>query len=200
MAIDELRQKYKDDRFWDEVFNGEYAEMMDLPNPKVLIDIGALSGEVGWWFYDKVEKIYAIEPHGDSFKELVKNINDYDKDYKFRAYNIALGAEDTYRKLEIKNRGGHVLASEPREFEAVEVQTLPSFLTRHKIDKCDIVKFDVEGAEGEIFKSFDQIAPKIRMVIGETHDHWLDFLFDTFKNCGFNITVRNKIIIGRRND
>ena len=76
--------------FWKEIFEqGEYKQARDIEGDDLtIIDIGALSGEFSWWMYDKAKRIYAIEPHKESFKELMYNVKNYDKESKFILSNI----------------------------------------------------------------------------------------------------------------
>lgn len=196
--MNKLREKYKDDRFWEEIWDlGEYAQAKELEGDNLtIIDIGCLSGEFGWWMYDRAKIIYAIEPHLPSYNELINNVTEYDKDFKFRCFNQALSDYNGEGKLTIKGRGGHALSLEGSDFETVKVQTLESFMNNHGIDKVDIIKFDVEGAEDRIFSGFDSIASRIRFLIGEVHDDpRLDFLTKKFQNNEFEVEFHKGTII-----
>lgn len=201
MNIDALRQHYKEDRFWNEIWDqGEYAQAKDLEGDDlVIIDIGSLSGEFSWWMYDRAKRIYAIEPHNESFKELVRNVTEYDKEKKFILSNIALSDKNGEAKLTIKNRGGHTISQQGPFMQDVKTKSLESFMNENGIDKVDIIKFDVEGEEGNIFKDFDNISSRVRFCIGELHNDAQDVMTKIFERNNFEVEIHKANIMTAQN-
>ena len=195
--MEELREKYKEDRFWKEIFDlEEYKQAQELEgNDFTIIDIGALDGAFGWWMYDRAKRIYAIEPHKESYDELIENVTEYDQDFKFRCYNEALSNKDGEAKLSLGVRGGHSLSEQGPNFQTVKTQTLESFMNEHGIDKVDIIKFDVEGGEDAIFEGFDSIAPRVRFLIGEIHHEAGEKQKTAFERNGFEVEFHKGTII-----
>jgi hypothetical protein len=56
------------------------------------------------------------------------------------------------------------------EFMSVECITLDELFEEHKIDRCDLVKMDIEGAEYEtLYNASDDTLGKIGRIVGEYH-------------------------------
>ena len=201
--IQDLYNYYKKraDRFWNEIWEqGEYKQAKDLEGDDlVIIDIGALSGEFSWWMYDRAKRIYAIEPHKESFKELLRNVEEYDNKGKFILSNIALADRDGEGKLAIKNRGGHQLSEVNLNYQDITIKKLETFMNEHGIDKVDIIKFDVEGAEQAIFTDFDNVASRVRFCIGEIHNGLEDFMIRVFERNNFKVEIHKGNIITAQN-
>jgi len=56
------------------------------------------------------------------------------------------------------------------EFESVECITLDELFEEYKINKCDLIKLDIEGAEYEtLYNAGDHTLEKIKRIVGEYH-------------------------------
>lgn len=64
-----------------------------------------------------------------------------------------------------------VLAMPPEEVEAVTVEQL---MDRHGLDQVDILKLDVEGAEADVFAQDTSWLERVRVLIVEIHDKYVD--------------------------
>lgn len=170
MNIDAYKEKYQHDRFYDEIWNkGEYDMVKDLPKD-VVIDIGACAGEFSFWMQSLgAEKIYAFEPHPDTFKELEDNIFSFGFN-KVEAYSIAISDVNENIKLYDGGRGGHFIQTHPsaKSWDVASI-TLPKFIDLEDIDRVNILKTDAESAESVIFNSpdFADVADRIDVIVGE---------------------------------
>jgi FkbM family methyltransferase len=103
-------------------------------------------------------KIYAIEPDVDIFEALNKNKND-----NWTIENVGISnKEETIQVSKWPNN------SEYRDCPAI---TLETFLKKHRIEKIDYMKVDIEGAEKTAFNDTPiKTWNKIRKVFIEMHD------------------------------
>lgn len=166
--LSELKEKYKEDRFFREVFkDGMYAPVEKIEHIGVAIDLGANAGEFSFWIYDKADIIYAIEPHPKVFEELKEIVEKYHLD-KIKLCNIALDDKNGISYLHEGGRGGHTLTTEETAIP-VETKTLATFMKDEGIEQVDVLKVDIESREKEVFGSpdFPEVASKIKYIIGE---------------------------------
>lgn len=161
--LNKYQQLYKDDRFYREIFIDEVYKMVFDKKKDVVLDIGALAGEFSFWIEGNT--VYALEPQKECFEELTANI----KEFGFKnvlPFRLAISGQNGERSLETNTRGGGYLS---KVGEVVQTVSLASFIKENNIDKVDILKIDVEGAENEIFTAsdFKEVADKITCIIGE---------------------------------
>jgi hypothetical protein len=80
--------------------------------------------------------------------------------------------------------------------EQIETLTINKFFEKYKINKIDILKMDIEGAEGKLITSpeFEELCPKIDVILGEYHE-WCGISKDLFMNrlrdLGYEFKWRN---------
>jgi len=171
--LTELKDKYKEDRFFDEVFKVKvYGEVKKVEKKDVVVDIGALAGEFSFYIYDQAKKIYAIEPCSEHFEELKENVEKY-KLKKIKPFKLAIAGingDIQFYKDAIEDRGGGSTVSKNKKFcEIVPAVTLATFISNNEIKFVDILKIDVEDAEDQIFSApdFKKVVDKIGFIIGE---------------------------------
>jgi len=202
MWLKKLLNKYKDDRFFDEVFKHEiYKEAKEVAKKDIVIDIGATAGEFSFYIYDQAKKIYAIEPYSEHFEELKENVEKY-KLKKIKPFRLAIAGSDGDRELFYsgRGRGDASLVWKDKECrEIVPTVTLAKFMFDNKISHVDILKIDVESAEHEIFScpSFKTIADKIEFIIGEVHQN-KGRLPKILENNGFSFEEYPGVFVARR--
>jgi len=125
---------------------------------RVVFDVGA---NVGWYslhfarlLREAGGKVYAFEPVPRTFATLKRNIELNDYGDTIRPWNHAFGEKDGTATFYILRFTGSVAASQRRLFpddanEAVEcaITTLDGFMAAQQIERLDLMKCDVEGAE-----------------------------------------------------
>lgn len=125
---------------------------------KVVFDVGA---NIGWYSLHLARllgqsggKIYAFEPVPGTYAELAHNISLNGRGDTVRAHNIALGEADGTLEFYVPAFTGSVAASSVPLFPDDEnrtvecpVTTLDTFIERNGIERLDLIKCDVEGAE-----------------------------------------------------
>jgi FkbM family methyltransferase len=58
-----------------------------------------------------------------------------------------------------------------QEFESVEAITLDELFEEHRIERCDLMKMDIEGAEYEtLYNASDETFKKTDKIVGEYHE------------------------------
>ena len=162
--------KYKDDRFFNEVFEREiYSPVLERGDNLTVIDLGAFHGEFDFYIYDKAKIIYAIEPQQEAYRQLVENCIDLPK---ISTHRLIISNLDGYKYINGGDGGGATTTDEGIESETkkkVESQTLATFMKNNGIEQVDILKIDVESHEPYIFASpdFKEVAHKVKFIIGE---------------------------------
>jgi FkbM family methyltransferase len=142
----------------------------DLPySPEIIFDLGSNVGLSVIYFRLKYPnaKIYAFEPDPETFKKLRKNIKQFNNIFIF---NLAISDKNGKEKFYIypnQSMSSSLLQRLPNQpFVEVETKTLDSILDELSINKVDLLKFDIEGAEYGVFKKFKNL-DKINNIIGE---------------------------------
>jgi len=148
----------------DEIFNKEIY-CIDIKNIKpVIFDIGAHIGLSTIYFKDRYpnSKIFCFEPNPNIFPILEENIfinNLQDITLK----NIAVGDKDCIKELYIDSSGNGAFstASFTKNAWSGEQKTLPIMvkverLSNYVVDKINLLKIDVEGAEGSILEELEK--------------------------------------------
>jgi len=170
--IEELVKKNidKNHRFFKEVFEGEiYKPTINRGKLRTVIDLGAFHGEFSFYIYDLADKIYAIEPHPDAFKNLVKNCKGLNK---IIPAQLIVSNSNGYKWISGNEDGGSHTTDDGIETELkhkVKSKTLATFIKENHIDNVDILKIDIEDHEPYVFGSddFKEIANKIKFIMGE---------------------------------
>lgn len=183
----------------------------------VIIDVGAHIGVFSVLASRKLQtgKVYAIEPSEESFEYLKRNvaINGANNVFVSKlALSGSKGVTRLYHDLKGGNWGHTITKKISDEFEQIETDNLESYMKDNKIDSCDLLKLNCEGAEYQIILSSSiEVLNKIKMIIIFYHTeladgHSVKDLIEHIKECGFSITIRNKrknggwLIAGRTND
>jgi hypothetical protein len=79
----------------------------------------------------------------------------------------------------------------------VETKTLDSILDELSINKVDLLKFDIEGAEYDVFKNFKNL-DKINNVIGEVHLDLIKASKEEFLNIFNKFSINLRQISAKR--
>jgi len=177
-------------------------------NNPVIIDIGANIGDTMIyfkWLYPR-SIIFAFEPHPLAFDCLKANIKN-NKFHHVYAYDSALGntkglvdlfnsemtaASTASIKISYKEQNYKKTAS----LSKVKIDKLSNFKEINKLEKVDLLKMDIEGAEGELFKSLDFILPKTKKIIIEYHllpeikENSFDQIIAKLNSYNFKVSVK----------
>jgi FkbM family methyltransferase len=142
-----------------EVLGGEY-EAGFFGEGLSILDLGANVGSFSLWANMRwpVSTIYAYEPHPGTFEILARNVARFPN---IHATNVAVypcdGSKVSLFARYVGDGEAGVAEAMRRTFEAIRPEQTFSVASLHpaKLPQADIVKLDVEGAEGEILRHMD---------------------------------------------
>ena len=145
-----------------------------VPDGGHILDLGANVGIVSL-FMAKLfphATVYAYEPLPINYANLLKNIeiNDVANVVPVNAAVTADGRDLTMR-FNFDNLGGSsaVTGVPPyNEVKAVSV-TLPEIFAKHSIDRCALLKMDIEGAEHEVLATNQELLARVDFLAMEAH-------------------------------
>lgn len=105
--------------------------------------------------------LHCFEPEPRNFNQLNQNIEHNNLVGRLHPHQLALGAEDGAVDLHISGdvgEGRHSIASDEGSTDTitVQLQTMGSFVEEHRVAP-DIIKIDVEGAEGRVLAGMDAL-------------------------------------------
>jgi len=175
-----LRIPSSDVPTYEQIFyHHDYASSVGRP-PKVIIDAGANIGLASIYFANRFPDatVVAIEPERGNYELLVKNTALYRQVVPVRA---ALWDKD--EDLVIVDPGlgywGFQTESQTitddapaRARPTVAGMTLDRLMKDHDLERIDVLKVDIEGAEKEVFSDTSLWIDKVDAIIIELHD-WL---------------------------
>ena len=157
-----------------------YLSLSKLNAGNIVIDIGAYCGLTALAFAERVGlsgHIYAFEPDPENFQALQTNVNKYSINnvtlenaavWKTNGF-IALQAEGTI------SSAIQVLAARENATVNVKSINLSDYIIKNNINKLDLIKIDVEGAELEILSSsrdvLEKMHPRLVLETHMVHDH-----------------------------
>lgn len=153
-------------------------------------------------------KVFSYEPFPQSFGLLRRNVSVNHLE-KVKIYPLAVGRTRSERKLYLDkaNLGGHSLHWVRDDWMLVSCITLTDVFDSNGIEKCDLLKMDIEGAEYEIlFNTPSKYLGRIDRVVLECHKGVQNSTAEEMKafleSSGFFVTRRKSypvdIMCGRR--
>ena len=162
----------KVDNYFRKVKNGTYEEPTFLIMNKYLdkkhsiIDIGAWRGTMTLYACQLARHCYAVEPDPISFNALKSNIelNSEIQD-KITVCNAAIFSHTGLVNLSARFAFDQSITSTIKRYDSYNIKipsfTLPDFVKKYKIDDCNFIKIDTEGAEVAILpKAFEFLKNK----------------------------------------
>lgn len=153
-----------------EIFFDEAYDISPKKEAEVILDLGSNIGLSVLYFRLKYPeaKIYAFEPDPNTFTKLEKNIKGFSG---IRIFQQAVSGESG--KIKFYSYPKSISSSLKQRFEGgneilVEAKKLDDILEDLNLEKIDIIKYDVEGAELDIFQNFEKLS-LVGRLIGELH-------------------------------
>lgn len=153
----------------EEMFIMEEYRIDDI-DPLVIFDIGSNVGLSAIYFSLKYpdSRIYAFEPNKKTFLKMKRNVSSFNN---IEIFNWAIADHDgqvEFFENERSMSSSIIKRSEKQEAVLVDCYKLDSIFEKLNINKVDLLKFDVEGFEYNIFNKFTQWN-KVSYFIGEVH-------------------------------
>jgi len=192
--------------FENDIFFSGVPEYTPSEND-IMIDVGAHIGTFSMLASRKVPKgkVFAIEACRESYNYCLvnKKLNDLNN---VETCNYALHDKEGTIKLNYDTEGwGHsitsVLTGEGEEVQAISME---SFMSKYKIDQCNFIKFNCEGAEFPIILGTPiSILAKFKFMLVLYHldlapESSLVQLENHFTNAGFKLRFSNVHPNGKR--
>ncbi len=164
----------------------------DINDNSLVIDIGANIGVYSIFaVQSKNTIVYAYEPMFDNFSLLRENIRFNKLGKNIFPFNLAVGARKEKRRLYLGGSPFHsfypinkspfnplyrdYLEEKNQKYIEVNCISLEDVFEENKINQCDILKLDCEGAEFEILYNLpDEYFKKIKKIRLEYHNHLVD--------------------------
>jgi FkbM family methyltransferase len=164
----------------------EYADVV-CKAPRVIVDLGANIGASALYFARKFTqaRIIAVEPEKENYRLLVKNTEAYPAIVPVQA---AIWSHSGQRALLDRSTGevGYTLCGTDTPAHSlgqqVECMTLDELLARHSIDRVDILKMDIEGAEKDVMEAAGSWIEKVDILTVELHDRIQQGCTQTFRH------------------
>lgn len=182
-----------DEEAFEEIFvDGEYRAAQ-ANDARVILDVGANVGYSAIYFALNYPNgtIYCFEPDPANYEKLCRNARQFKQ---IRCFQVALGDRDGETTLYVHRLRGMSSSLRPRpDFDSVPVKlvALDTFLHQEGIDHVDLLKFDIEGAEFDVFANLRSL-DRVGAVIGEVHEDLMGATLEDFKSLlpGFNLVSR----------
>lgn len=167
-----LRTYSGDIRMFYEIFLDKIYRLPDglLPANPVIVDAGANIGITASYFsfsYPSA-KIFCIEPSASNYLLLTKNLQKQIASGRVVPLEAALYYEDVFVRLDESGwaYNAHVNTNGKTIVAGI---TVTSFMHVNKIEKIDLLKMDIEGAEAEIFAGNLSWLTRVNNILIEIH-------------------------------
>ena len=158
-------------------------ENFEIKPNDIVIDVGAHIGLFTIYAsqFCTNGKIYSFEPVTENYELLLENIKLNNLDY-ITSFNQAVSHSNESIKLFLNNdESGHSMFSKSSKSVIVNSISLQKFFDDNKIEHCNFLKLDCEGAEYEIIKNLPlEYFQKIDKLVIEYHmaDSHPEFLIE----------------------
>jgi FkbM family methyltransferase len=144
----------------------EYGQFRLNEEPQWMIDAGAYIGDTSAYFLSRFPKlrVIALEPHPTNYDMASLNLKKYSNRVILMKKGLWVNDQNHFFN------GDFTGASIQDKGNKIECISIPTILRQYKIDKVDIFKMDIEGAEKNIFVfEPESWLNKINLLIIEIH-------------------------------
>jgi len=163
-----------------EIFlHNSYSKLINFSEIKTIVDLGAHKGYFALQLAHEIGKearILCVEPESTNLKQLKLNIQKNDLSSQITVEGCAVHTTDGYVTLYTAafTPGNTIykklLAGKKRKVN-VRCKPLKTLLDKHKFNRIDLLKLDIEGAEYEvIFNLKDDILDRVKYLAIECHE------------------------------
>jgi len=184
------------------------VDKLSFSDNAVVIDIGAHIGIFTVYISKKAGTIFSYEPLPENFGLLQENVFLNSIENKTRLFNCAVaGTKKTMKLYHSKeNTGAHSFSGSGNRYTEVPCISLQEVFDTNKIQRCEFLKIDAEGAEYEmlyslpknyftrvqrIYLEYHALAPKKS---GECSAELKKFLEEN----GYTVTIKQPMLFARR--
>jgi FkbM family methyltransferase len=172
-----LRRATSDFWVFEEIYaNGEYAVVtkLGLPEDATIIDLGANIGLASRYFSTLFPRcrIVAVEPDHGNCQMIADNCPDVIDNSRLKVVRACVAAKSGVAALDrsLDSWGFTMVAPEGRPpEELIPCITVEQVIEQFGCDHVDLLKCDIEGSEGDLFKNCSPWIGQVRNMIIETH-------------------------------
>lgn len=149
-----------------------------LGRVETVVDLGANIGLTSLYYTTLFPtcRVIAVEPEPENFDLL--SINCRLNGVNATCINACIGAEPGHTRFYLSQMANDhsVIAgrSKTETFIDRAVVSMDGLMTEQQCTEVDILKVDIEGAEGDLFRTCGSWIRKVRFVIVELHPPWTD--------------------------
>lgn len=167
---------------------------------KIVIDVGAASGDTPLYFASNGAVVYAFEMVKSNYDDMLKNLElNPNLVSRIKPFNIAVGSDSEVEYFEdsrgfIYTKGGATfLKNKYGNFgikRKVQGMTVKSILEKFNINEVELLKTDCKGCE--FFLTKDELVKSRRIKIEyykQMKDQKIESIIDTLKEAGYKIII-----------
>jgi FkbM family methyltransferase len=173
-----LRFGTSDIETFNQIFENQEYDFVVQESPKIIVDAGANVGLASLYFANRFSeaKIFSIEPELSNYKILKMNIASYSNIIPINAALWNRNEEINVVDPGFNKWGFMTLGKEYQEEKIGKVNhkvqgiTVDKIIEDNEIEKIDIMKMDIEGAEREVFMDVESWIGKVDVLIVELHE------------------------------
>ncbi len=166
-----------------EVFLDQEYKHSPLPQAAVIFDVGANVGVASLYFnalYPDAT-VYAFEPDPILFEKLKTRTQHLASIHPINAALSDVDGVIAFYSSRNRPLSGSITPRSPGDIKhTVPSRTIHGITTELNLKKIDLLKFDIEGAEGKLFSN-EQGRKLISQLVGEVHLDLLGMSMDDFK-------------------
>lgn len=167
-----LRSDPSDASVFEQIFLWREYENSGVTNPQVIVDLGAHVGFAAVFFATQFPQatIFAVEADPDNYRQLLLNSRGYPN---IKPCNLAIWDRSGEILLSKSDAGGWGSNVSESNKSGVKVPAFKfeDFLKQRSIDRVDLLKVDIEGAETRMLdKTAGLWLPRIGTIMIEFHE------------------------------
>ena len=154
----------------EEIFIDEIYSTQKI-SAGIIFDLGSNIGASAIYFRIKYphSQIYCFEPDPDNFRRFLVNTATMTNIHGSQTAVWSEDSEITFYSDPHRGNSSSCMKRRGRQRPVTaEARTLDTIMREYKVGKIDLLKFDVEGAETEVFANFHG-ARDVDTIIGEVH-------------------------------
>lgn len=138
-------------------------------NDAVVFDIGANFGYLSLVWANSIAKngkVIAFEPNPNVFKSFKKSISSNNLESIIQLNNKAVGIREGEIELYLNSTTSNTLNLDGANKNGISIGmiSIDSFTQNHNIEKCDLIKIDVDGIELDILRGAQNFIKKCRPI------------------------------------
>ena len=158
--------------FSDIWYHHSYTKHCPISPGSTVVDVGANVGVFSLFAARVARTVYALEPASSNFSRLIQNVS---QAKNVISLHCACAGHDGRATLDLSREpiGISLLTTSPSgSQETVDVVSLETLFAIHKINRCDFLKLDCEGAEYPIILDTPPaVLHRVQRIVLEYHDH-----------------------------